>query len=63
VVHPPVLVRLSQYWGSCQFSVADLARWSGMSESSVRKAVTRGEEEGVLKRVASEGQKILYSAR
>lgn len=60
VIRVPVAERLRQHWDPTPFSIADLARRSGISEPAVRQAVAEEERVGVLNRVGRRGRAILY---
>ena len=56
----PLSERLRRHWEPAPFSIADLARRSGLPESSVRRAVATDEAAGLLRRVAREDRTVLY---
>jgi hypothetical protein len=57
---PPAAELVRQHYPESPFSVADLARSSGIAANSVRQAVTQDEADGLLQRVGKDGRVILY---
>ena len=60
VTHLAANQRLRRFWGPEPFSVADLARRSGMSAAVVRRAIALDEEAGLLRRVGRDRSTILF---
>jgi len=51
---------LRRYWPDGVFSVAELARRSGVSEATARQAMIRDEEAGLIRRAGREGRAVLW---
>ena len=51
---------LRRYWNPAPFSIADLARRSGVSPAIVRRAIGLDEEAGLLRQEGRDGRTVLY---
>ena len=60
VARATVAERLRRHWDPDPFTIADLARRSGIAESAVRQAVADEERTGSLIRTGRDGRTILY---
>lgn len=56
----PINEVLRRYWPEGEVSASDLARRSGFSEPTVRKAIARDEEAGLLKRAPGGGRAVQW---
>jgi hypothetical protein len=60
VLQPPTHEVLRGWWPAGPFAVSDLARRSGFSESTVRQAIARDVEAGLLRRSIERGRAVLW---
>lgn len=56
----PIHEVLRGYWPDCAFSAGDLTRRSGFSEPTVRQAIARDAEAGLLRRAPDEGRAVRW---
>ncbi len=60
VWQPSTYELLRRWWPDDAFSVRDLARRSTLSESTVRQAIARDEESGLLRRAGRRGRAVVW---